>query len=49
MITAVLEYSTGKLSPSVKEALAERMSFDAKSGKGSLKRRAAQIIENVKR
>lgn len=48
MLTAVVEYSTGKLSPSVKDALAARMAFDAKSGKGSLKRRAAQIIENVK-
>ncbi len=49
MLAAVAEFSLGKLSPSVCESLAERMSFDAKSGKGSLKRRAAQIIENATR
>ena len=48
MMAAVVEFSSGKLSPSVKESLAARMAFDAKSGKGSLKRRAEQIIENVK-
>lgn len=48
MLLAVTEFSLGKLSASVKEELAARMSFDAKSGKGSLKRRAAQIIDNVK-
>ena len=47
MLAALAEYSLGKLSPSVKESLAARMAFDAKSGKGSLKRRAAAIIENV--
>ena len=31
----------------VKSALADRMRFDAENGKGMLKRRANQIIENV--
>ncbi len=47
MLVAVVEFSGGKLSKSVKEALKERMSFDAVNGRGSLKKRAAQIIENV--
>lgn len=49
MLSAVTEFSLGKLSPSVKEGLAATMVFDATSGKGSLKRRAAQILENLKR
>ena len=34
-------------SPTVKSELAERMKFDAENSRGALKRRAAQIIENV--
>ena len=47
MIIAVLAFSQGKLSASVKWALAERMNFDAENAKGTLKRYANQIIENV--
>ena len=47
MLTAVTEFSLGKLSDSVREALAARMKFDAESGKGALKKRAAVIVENV--
>lgn len=47
MLVAVTEYSQGKLSDSVKAALAERMAFDAGNSKGSLQRRARQILENV--
>ena len=48
MLTAITEFSTGKLSDEVKQALADRMSFDATNGKGSLMRRAQQIIDNLK-
>ena len=48
MLTAITEFSNGKLSGEVKTALIERMTFDATNGKGSLQRRAQQIIENVK-
>lgn len=47
MLLAVIDFSAGKLDPSVKEELAERMRFDATNGKGMLKRRASQILENV--
>lgn len=47
MLVAVVEYSQGKLSDSVKAALAERMAFDAANSKGSLQRRAQQILDNV--
>lgn len=47
MLLAVVNFSAGKLAPSVKEELAARMKFDAENAKGSLKRKAAQIIENV--
>lgn len=48
MLVAVVEFSTGKLSSGVKEKLAARMSFDAVNGRGVLKRRAQQILDNVK-
>ncbi len=48
MLIAVTWFSEGKLASGVKEALAERMSFDATSGKGVLKKRAALIVENLK-
>lgn len=48
MLVAVTGFSEGKLADAVKEALAGRMAFDASNGKGVLKRRAAQILENVK-
>lgn len=47
MLLAVIDFSAGKLDPSVKGELAERMRFDATNGKGMLKRRASQILENV--
>ena len=37
------------ISDEVKDQLAARMKFDAENGKGTLKRRAAQILENVSR
>ena len=47
MLNAVIEFSLGKLAASVKGELLERMKFDAENAKGSLKRRAQQIIDNV--
>lgn len=47
MLIAVVGFSQGKLAPSVKWALTERMAFDAENAKGALKRYAKQIIENV--
>jgi len=47
MLTAVIAFSQGKLAASTKQALAERMTFDAENAKGTLKRYAQQIIDNV--
>lgn len=47
MLVAVIDFSAGKLSPRVKGELAARMAFDASNGKGTLKRRAQQILDNV--
>ena len=47
MLNAVIGFSEGKLSDQVKQELKERMAFDAKNGKGALKARANQIIENL--
>ena len=47
MLIAVVDFSQGTLSPSVKKELAARMKFDAANGKGALKRRAVQILENL--
>lgn len=47
MLIAVVDFSAGKLSPTVKEELAARMRFDAENGKGQLKKRAVQIEENL--
>ena len=47
MLIAVVEFSEGKLAASVKSELAERMKFDAERSRGSLKRRAQQIVDNV--
>ena len=47
MLVAVIDFSAGKLSPRVKQELADRMAFDASNSKGALKRRAQQIIDNV--
>ena len=48
MLTALTDFSNGKLSDGVKVSLEARMSFDATNGKGSLQRRAQQIIDNLK-
>lgn len=47
MLVALIEFSKGKLSDEVKTAFIERMSFDATNGKGTLKKRAQQIIDNL--
>ena len=48
MLAAINEFSQGKLSDQVKAELTERMTFDAVNGKGSLQRKAQQIIDNMK-
>lgn len=48
MLSALYDFAGGKLSKEVKEALIDRMTFDATNGKGSLQRKAQQILENVK-
>lgn len=47
MLVALEGFSNGKLSADVKKAFAARMAFDAANGKGSLQRRAQQIIDNL--
>lgn len=47
MLVAVIAFSQGKLADEVAEELKSRMAFDAKSGRGVLKKRAAQIVENL--
>lgn len=47
MLIAVVDFSAGKLSPEVAKELAARMKFDADNGKGTLKKRATQIEENL--
>lgn len=47
MLIGVVDFSAGKLSPRVKEELAARMAFDASNGRGALKRRAQQILDNL--
>ena len=48
LMAALVDFSAGKLDDSVKEELGQRMSFDAENSKGALKKRAVQIVENVK-
>ena len=47
MLAAVVEFSKGKLSPTVKKELAARMAFDAENAKGAMGNRARQIIVNL--
>ena len=47
MMTAVIDFSKGKLGDEVKTSLADRMSFDAENAKGALQRRAQQVIDNL--
>ncbi|WP_302964026.1 HEAT repeat domain-containing protein [uncultured Adlercreutzia sp.] len=49
MLIAVIDFSQGKLAPEVKTALADRMRFDATNGRGMLKKRASQIVENCEK
>lgn len=49
MLTAINEFAGGKLSDTVRAELIDRMSFDATNGKGSLKRRAQQIIDTAQK
>jgi hypothetical protein len=48
MMAAVIDFSAGTLAPEVKTELAARMKFDAENSKGGLKKRAQQIIDNLK-
>lgn len=45
MLSAISDFGEGKISPEVRRDLIDRLSFDATSGKGAIKSRAAQIIE----
>lgn len=47
MLVAVIDFAAGKLTPQVKDELAARVTFDATTGKGALKRRSQQILDNV--
>ena len=47
MLVALLEFSKGKLSDETRKAFAERMAFDATSGKGTLRKRARAIVDNL--
>ena len=47
MLNAVVNFSAGKLSASVREQLLARMAFDAENGKGALGRKAQTIIANL--
>ncbi len=47
MLLALIDFSSNKLAPQVKEEFAARMKFDAENGKGGLKKRASQIEENL--
>lgn len=47
MLSAIIDFSKGKLSDSVKRELEARMAFDATNGKGTLQKRATAIIENL--
>lgn len=47
MLIALVDFSAGKLSDNVKEAFKARMAFDAANGKGTLQRRAQQIVDNL--
>ena len=48
MLVAIVDFSSGKLADNVKEELAARMEFDSTNGKGTLKKRATQIVENLR-
>ncbi len=45
MLAAVAGFAEGKIDSDVKESLKARVSFDAHSGKGALKKRSQQILD----
>ncbi len=45
MLAALIKFAEGKISPSVKDALKERVSFDAENGHGPLQKRCKQIVD----
>ena len=47
MLGAVSEFAIGPISAEVRQALVDRMSFDATNGKGLAKKKAIQIIESA--
>ena len=47
MLNALIEFSEGDLSGSVRSEFADRMRFDSTTGRGALKRKAALIVENL--
>ena len=47
MLVALVEFSRGKLSSDVKAAFTDRMRFDATNSKGTLQKRALQILDNM--
>ena len=47
MMNAVIDFAAGKLDPEVAKSLAERMSFDANNGKGTIKRKAQQVLDTL--
>lgn len=47
MLIAVVSFSEADLAESVRDELKERMDFDAKHGRGVLKKRAQLIIDNL--
>ena len=49
MLTALIDFSNGKLADDVVAAFKDRMAFDATNGKGTLKKRAQQIIGNLEK
>lgn len=47
MLIAIVDFASGKLTPEVKASLKDRLKFDAENGKGILKKRSQQIIDNA--
>lgn len=47
MLNALVDFSAGDLSFTVKSEFIDRMSFDSTNGRGALKRKASLIVENL--
>ncbi|MDO4854657.1 MAG: hypothetical protein Q4A43_04535 [Coriobacteriia bacterium] len=45
MLAALIQFAEGKISPSVKDALKERVFFDSENGHGPLQKRCKQIVD----